>query len=153
MFENDALVKLGTIQEFVLPTVANCLMVARKRFKVQLDNSAFVEFIAQHFTELAQMEFKELFIPIIQNVLDNAAFESTVHSYAIFKEMLHHREELMRVFKKTVFRYFTQLSTDQLQDFTTYIDDDDCRSRAASFWPPSYREGASEGRARSASFE
>jgi hypothetical protein len=126
LFENDGLVALGTIQEFVGPNVANCLMIARKRFEVQLDNSTFVTFIAQHFTELAgQKEFTELPIPIIENVLGDASFAFTAQTYGIFKEILSHRGEFMRIFKKTVFKYFTQLSTDQLQDFTTYIDDDD----------------------------
>jgi hypothetical protein len=64
-------------------------------------------------------------IPILQSVIESSAFAFTATTYGEMKKLLLVREDFLSLFKRVALKHFTELSLEQLQDFTKYLDDDD----------------------------
>jgi hypothetical protein len=100
----------------------------------------FIQFIAANLAALtSQLKFKRLPADLIQIIAEEPQFVFNVESYNFSKEIQNEREAFMRTFKRIVLKSFTQLSTEQFQDFTRYIDDDDLAEAGNVVLPLSFK--------------
>lgn len=127
IFKNDILVKIGTIDNLLIPSDENCLSVAKNMYEVE-DSSMddFLTYIRKNFEVIAtQAELKTLSCDLYTEIMDSKEFVFTKKTYNLLKMILDEREDFMPVFKRVVFANFQSLTHENLQDFIGHIDDDD----------------------------
>lgn len=127
IFQNDMLIRTGTIPELLIPSDENCLSIAKKMYEVE-DSSLgdFISYITTNFEVIAsQAELRNLPLDLYMRIMEHHDFHFTKKTYNILKHILDERPEFMPIFKKTVFANFQHLTQEDLQDFTGHINDDD----------------------------